>query len=276
VYLGDARKPRNANSANAEAAGGVAAILMNLRAALVSLSLMLVASVSMAGEVVVSAAASLSDALRDVAAKYEKRTGDHVVLNFGASGALALQVKAGAPVDVFFSANGETIDLLAGLQLVDNSSRRAILTNTLAIVVPAGSALTVTGPRDLLNPAIRRLAIGQPDSVPAGIYARQYLQKAGIWSLLAARMVPTEDVRAALAAVAAGNADAAIVYRTDALSSTKVRIALSVPAAEGPKIVYPAVVIKHARNPKGARRFIDYLGSREARSVFAKYGFGTP
>jgi molybdate transport system substrate-binding protein len=237
---------------------------------------MLLASVSMAGEVVVSAAASLSDALRDVAAKYEKRTGDHVVLNFGASGALALQVKAGAPVDVFFSANGETIELLAGLQLVDSSSRRAILTNTLTIVVPAGSTLTVTRPRDLLNPAIRRLAIGQPDSVPAGIYARQYLQKAGIWSLLSPRVVPTEDVRAALAAVAAGNADAAIVYRTDALSSKKVRIALSVLAADGPKIIYPAVVMKNARNAKGARRFIDYLGSREARAVFAKYGFGTP
>jgi molybdate transport system substrate-binding protein len=249
---------------------------MKMRTAVGFLSLMLAASVSMAGEVVVSAAASLSDALRDVAAKYEKRTGDHVVLNFGASGALALQVKAGAPVDVFFSANGETIDLLAALHLVDDSSRKTILTNTLAIVVPAGSGLVVNTPRDLLNPAVRRLAIGQPDSVPAGIYARQYLQKAGIWSLLARRIVPTEDVRAALAAVAAGNADAAIVYATDARSSKKVRTALSVPGAAGPRIVYPAVVLKNARNAKGARRFLDYLASREAQQVFARYGFGSP
>jgi molybdate transport system substrate-binding protein len=148
-----------------------------------------------------------------------------------------------------------------------------VLSNTLAIVVAADSRLSVQSVADLARPEVRSIAIAEPQSVPAGIYAKEHLQKLGLWNKVIDRVIPVENVRAALAAVEAGNVDAGIVYRTDAGMSKKVRIAFEVPPAQGPRIRYPFAVLKSAGDPSAARRFLDYLVSPAGRAVFTRYGF---
>lgn len=240
---------------------------IGMRALLLSLIL---ATTAMAAELRVSAAASLTDALTEIGAAYERETGTKIVLNFGASSALARQIVEGAPVDVFVSADELRVGQLAQRKLI--GFRRTILSNRLAVVVPGDSRLRIRTPRDIER--AQTLALADPRSVPAGIYAKEWLQKTGVWAAVATRVVPLENVRAALAAVEAGNADAAIVYKTDALSSRAVRIEYEV--MDGPKIAYPAAVIATSGERKRAEAFVQYLTGGAARSVFAKYGFLLP
>jgi molybdate transport system substrate-binding protein len=224
-----------------------------------------------AGEVTVFAAASLADAMNDLAALQQKNTGGTVRLNLGASSTLAVQLKAGAPADVFFSADEASMDKVA--DLIDPASRHRVLSNTLVIVVPADSGLKITAAADLAGLAVKRLALAEPQSVPAGVYAKQYLEKTGVWKDVAGKVVSTENVRATLAAVESGNVEAGIVYKTDALISKKVRVAFEVPLADGPVISYPVALVKAGKNPAGAAKFLELLDSPEGRAVFAKYGF---
>lgn len=226
-----------------------------------------------AAELNVAAAASLTDALQEIKTAYERSGGDTIVLNLGASSALARQIEAGAPVDLFLSADEAHMDTLEMRGRVLAGTRRSVLSNTLVVVVPADGTLRIASPVDLVNPRIRHLALAEPQSVPAGIYAREYLLRLKLWDRLSGRVVPTENVRGALAAVETGNADAGIVYRTDAGISKQVRIAYEVPRAEGPRISYPFAVIAGARRREAARRFLAYLESPAALAVFAKYGF---
>ncbi|HEX5044115.1 MAG TPA: molybdate ABC transporter substrate-binding protein [Candidatus Polarisedimenticolaceae bacterium] len=238
------------------------------------LALMLVLSLpARADDLVVFAAASLTDALQEIGGAYEKETGRHVVFNFGGSSLLARQIREGAPADLFLSADEEKMDGLAGEGLLLPGTRRSVLSNTLAVVVPKGSKLRLGGPGDLASPAVRTVVLAEPSTVPAGIYARQYLRDEGLWSKLGDRIVPTENVRAALAAVAAGNADAGIVYRTDASIDDGVTVAFEVPASEGPPISYPFAVLRRTRDPDRARHFLAFLISRPALEVFRKLGF---
>jgi molybdate transport system substrate-binding protein len=226
-----------------------------------------------AGEVRVAAAASLNDVLRAIGADYQKSSGDTVRFQFGGSNLLARQIIEGAPVDVFLSADEARMDALEKGGHIDVSTRRPLLTNTLVIVVPARDGAPLREARDLRDPRIRRLALADPAAVPAGIYARQFLEKSGLWESVNRKVVPTENVRAALAAVEAGNADAAIVYRTDAAISTRVRIAADI-GIESPRISYPVAVMTRARNPEAARRFAAHLETPAARAVFRRFGFG--
>ena len=226
-----------------------------------------------AAELRVSAAASLAEALREIAPAYEKATGDEIVLNLGASSALARQIREGAPADLFLSADEEKMDGLEKEGLLLAGTRRSVLSNTLVVVVPADSKLRISGPADLAGPAIRALALAEPKTVPAGIYARKYLEKRGLWGKLSGRVIPTENVRAALAAVEAGNVEAGIVYRTDARISKRVKIAYEVPRAESPKISYPFAVLAASRRKEAARSLLDYLHSPSALEVFRRYGF---
>jgi molybdate transport system substrate-binding protein len=146
----------------------------------------------------------------------------------------------------------------------------SLLSNRLAVVVAEASGLHVTNPRDLLD--ARRLALGDPEAVPAGIYARRWLEGLGLWERLCDRVVPTLDVRAALAAVESGAAEAGVVYRSDTAVSRQVRVAFDVPPDQGPRIVYPAAVMASSRSPE-ARPFLDHLRSAEARAVFTRLGF---
>ena len=229
-----------------------------------------------AAEVRVAAAASLTNALTELAEAWQTQSGHTVSLNFGASNLLARQIAEGAPADVFFSADELQMNRLDKAKLLLAGTRRSLLSNTLAIVVPADGKLVIASPKDLAGPAVRVLAMAEPQTVPAGIYAKQYLRALGLWSKVIDRVVPTENVRGALAAVEAGNADAAIVYHSDAAISKKVRVAFEVPAAEGPKISYPVAVLAEAEQREPAKAFVDYLASPAAAEVFRRYGFVVP
>ena len=228
-----------------------------------------------ADEVEVFAAASLTDSLKEIAADYEKSGGDKIVFNFAASNTLDMQIKAGAPADIFFSADTAKMDDLDKQSLSAKGSRKDFLANTLDIVVPSDSALTLTSAAQLADAKFAKIALGQPQSVPAGIYAKEYLQKIGIWEKVSARVIPCESVRAALAAVESGNVDAGIVYKTDALHSTKVKVAWEVPVAEGPAIIYPIALLTGSKHGAAAKKFLDYLAEPGSLKVFEKYGFIT-
>jgi molybdate transport system substrate-binding protein len=225
-------------------------------------------------EVVVSAAVSLSDVLQQLVQTYRARTGERVVLNFGSSNTLARQVAAGARVDLFISADEAQMDVAAP-DLVPGT-RVNLLSNQLAIAVPDDRPRRIASPRDLTDPAIARIAIGDPAAVPAGVYAKQYLQKIGIWPAVEKRLVPAGSVRLALAAVENGAADVAIVYHTDVATASRAREAFVVPVAEGPPIAYPAAVVRTGRNPDGARRLLTFLRGRDAMAVFTRAGFLAP
>ena len=226
-----------------------------------------------AAELNLYAAASLADALQDIAKTYEPASGDKLAFNLAASSALALQIKNGAPADVFFSADEAKMDDLAKAGLVADDTRRSLLSNTLVIVVNADGGAAIAAPADLAKTSVGRIALAEPQTVPAGIYGKAWLQKTGLWKKIIDKIVPTENVRACLAAVEAGNADAGIVYKTDALISKKVKIAFEVGLAEGPKISYPLAVVKDSKHAAAARKFTAYLAGPEARAVFLKYGF---
>jgi molybdate transport system substrate-binding protein len=235
--------------------------------------MLLLAPILFAVTLHVSAAASLTDALQEIAPAYEKAGGDTILFNFGASSTLARQIQEGAPVDLFISADEAKMNQLQVLGLIVKESRRSILSNTLVIILPSDTLLSIRSPKDLAGPDVHTIAVAEPQSVPAGLYAREYLRKLGIWDKIALKIVPADNVRATLATVASGNADAGIVYKTDALISKAVRIAYEVSEAEGPNISYPAAVIADSKLKTQAQRFLDYLQSPAAKRVFRKYSF---
>ncbi|HLH54870.1 MAG TPA: molybdate ABC transporter substrate-binding protein [Verrucomicrobiae bacterium] len=224
-------------------------------------------------EVTVFAAASLMESLKEIGAVYEAQYGQKPLFNFAASSTLARQILEGAPADVFFCADEAQMDRLDKKGLLAEGTRRARLSNTLVIIVAADHGAKVRSPDDLTRPAIHRIALGDPATVPAGVYARKYLESQGLWAEIVPKIVPTENVRGALAAVEAGNADAAIVYRTDALVSHKVAIAYGVPLKQGPEIRYPLALIRAAKNPEAGRRLIEFLEGRAAGKIFEQHGF---
>jgi molybdate transport system substrate-binding protein len=228
-----------------------------------------------AASLTVFAAASLTDSLADIVAPYERQSHDRIVFNFAASSLLARQIEEGAPADIFFSADEAQMDRLQNKGLILPKTRLSCLSNTLVIIVAADSPLSFSSPRDLAQPAISRLALANPKAVPAGVYARQFLLQENLWDALQPKIVPTANVRGALAAVESGNTEAAIVYKTDAAISKRVKVAWEVPRARGPKISYPMAVMKEAPEPAAARRFLHYLASPAAGKVFAQFGFIT-
>ena len=229
-----------------------------------------------AAELTVHAAASLTDAMKELAPLYEKANpGDRLLFNFGASSQLARQIKEGAPADVFFSADEAQMDSLDKAGLLAPGTRANLLGNTLVVVVPADSKLAVAAAADLAKPEFRKVAVAEPNTVPVGVYTKDYLTKLGLWETVLPKVVPTDNVRASLAAVESGNVEAGTVYKTDALISKKVKIAYEVPAAEGPKIRYPLAALKESKSPAQAGKLLAFLGGNEARTVFARYGFTT-
>jgi molybdate transport system substrate-binding protein len=228
-----------------------------------------------AGEIEVFAAASLTDALKEIATDYEKTGGDNVIFNFSASSTLAIQIKAGAPADLFFSADEAKMDALDKAGLIVKETRHDILENSLVIIAPTGGSLTLTSAIQLTNPKIQKIALGQMQTVPAGIYAKEFLQKIGVWDQIATHVIPCESVRAALAAVETGNVDAGIVYKTDALHSKKVKVIYEISPQDGPRIVYPAAVIAASAHADAAKKFLDFLSEPGSLNTFAKYGFIT-
>ncbi|MFT3828221.1 MAG: molybdate ABC transporter substrate-binding protein [Opitutaceae bacterium] len=225
-----------------------------------------------AAELTVFAAASLAEALQELAPRYAAESGDTLRFNFGASGTLARQIREGAPADVLISADEFRLDQLERAGLLAAGTRRTILANQLVVIIGSeGEPLHALGA--LISANVRRIAIGEPDTVPAGNYAKQYLESAGLWPRLSGKLVPLDNVRAVLAAVEAGNADVGFVYRTDALLAKKARIAVALPIDAGPRITYPASVLRGAKSPAAAARFVAFLAGSEAQAVFARHGF---
>jgi molybdate transport system substrate-binding protein len=225
-------------------------------------------------DIVVSAATSLSDVFQELASLWKLRSEERIVLNFAASNVLARQITAGARVDLFVSADETQMDLVAGH--IEASSRVALLSNQLAIAVPDDRARRFASAKDLTDSTVQRIALGDPAAVPAGVYAKAYLQRLGLWDGIAAKVVPSGSARLALAAVENGAADAAIVFRTDIAATRRVYEAFVVPVAEGPRIVYPAAILRDGPNINGAKRFLAFLRSADATRVFERAGFLRP
>lgn len=228
-----------------------------------------------AANVTVFAAASLKEAMDEQAQQFERATGNKVVVSYGASNALAKQIEAGAPADLFISADLEWMDDVDHKNLVMPGTRARLLRNTLVLVAPAASksALEI-GPGFPLAAALGndRLAMANPDSVPAGKYGKAALEHLGVWRSVEKQVVRAESVRAALALVARGETPFGIVYVTDAKADTGVRVVGTFPATSHPPIVYPAAVISASKSP-AAKPLLDYLRSLPARATWAKYGF---
>ena len=229
-----------------------------------------------AAEITVSAAASLTNAFKEIGAAFEAANpGARVLLNFGASGALLQQIAKGAPVDVFASADQETMDQAQQQQLVSGGARVNFVRNALVVIVPADAATLPRNLNDLGAPGIKRIAVGLPASVPVGRYAKAVLEKAQLWSATLPRMIGAQSVRQALDYVARGEVDAGFVYATDAaLMADKVKVAFTVPT-ETP-VLYPIATLSSSTNPEAAKQFIAFVMSPPAQVVLARHGFGKP
>ena len=225
----------------------------------------------------VFAAASLSDALEEVDHAFTAKTHIPVRTPYAASSALAKQIEAGAGADVFFSADREWMDYLERRGLLRSGTRRDILGNALVLIAPADSAVQLKiVPGFALIGALGggRLACADPDSVPAGLYARAALTQLGVWEAVAPRLARAENVRTALAYVARGETPLGIVYRTDAAAEKRVRVVDVFPEATHPPIVYPAALTSGAQ-PQAAQ-YLSFLGGQSAREIFVRYGFTLP
>jgi len=240
---------------------------------LVSLLLiLLLAAPALAGEVRISAAASLTDALKELAVDYRQgRPEVEVLANFASSGALARQIEAGAPADIYISANPQWVDSLHQQGAIVDGSQRNLVRNSLVFIGPPDRSI---GSMQNLS-AVERIALGSPNSVPAGQYAAQALKAAGLYSQLVAarKLIFAKDVRQALIYADRGEVDGAFVYRTDALLAKQARILFEVPQELYPPVVYPAALLKGAAEKPEVRVFFEYLFSPTAQQVFGKYGF---
>lgn len=232
-----------------------------------------------AKDVTVFAAASLKNALDDVTAAWMKETGKRVVISYAASNVLAKQIEAGAPADLFFSADLDWMDYAASKGLIKQESRVSLLGNSLVIIAPRDQALQIF--KQFLDKPLSelasmlgsgRLAMGHVDAVPAGKYGKAALEKLGAWESVKSKVVQTENVRMALALVSRGEAQLGIVYKTDAVADTTVKIVWSFPEKSHPPIVYPAALTKEADDPDAAS-FLDFLRSAQAKPLFEKQGF---
>jgi len=229
-------------------------------------------------ELIVHAATSTRDALLALEEEYEREHALELLFNFGASGDLASQILAAGAADVFLSAGEPEMDRLQAAGLLQDGTRGPLLSNELVVIEPAAGPSRFSAPfeaRQLGQPEVERLSLGNVEVVPAGRYARAWLEAQGAWAELEARVLPGIDARAALAAVESGGAQAGIVYRTDAARSRAARIVHVVPRAAGPRISYPLAVVsgRTAQQSEAARTFVEFLRSPGARAAFEAAGF---
>ncbi len=234
-----------------------------------------ISGVNKKDDLLVFAAASLSDALKKISQEFEKNSSIHVTFNFAASSLLARQIKEGADPDLFFSADEEKMNQLEKAGLLVPGSRISRLSNKVVLIGLTSTKISIQSVQDLRNQAIERIAIADPKIVPAGIYAKQYLTNQGLWKSLESKIIPVENVRSALAAVELGNVDAAWVYATDAMISKKVRVLFQPPDKEQPEISYPFALLKKEGDRQFARQFADFLNGPEATKIFQDFGFIT-
>jgi molybdate transport system substrate-binding protein len=229
-----------------------------------------------AQQLTVSAAASLTDAFKSIGSSFEEsNAGVTIRFNFAASGVLVQQIIQGAPADVFASADQESMDRGVARGVVDAASRSNFASNSLVLIEPGMQGSGLTALRDLNRAGIKRIAIGAPETVPVGRYAKQVLENAELWSTLQPKLVQANSVRQVLDYVARGEVQAGFVYRTDAsLLGDKVKLVLTTTGHE--PIAYPAAVVSDSKRAQQARAFVDFLMSSTAQAVLARYGFSPP
>jgi molybdate transport system substrate-binding protein len=225
-------------------------------------------------ELNVSAAASLTDALKEVNELYmQQNTNVTITANFASSGTLQQQIEQGAPIDVFISAASTQMDKLQEEELILNDTRQNLLNNAVVLIVPADSDLGITGFSDLTTDKVKQIAIGDPEFVPSGIYGKQAFDVFGIYEQIKEKLILGIDTPHVLGYVESGNVDAGIVYSTDAALTDKVKVVANAPAEVNNKIVYPVAVIKDSKNVEAAKDYITFLFSDEVKGVFEQYGF---
>jgi molybdate transport system substrate-binding protein len=225
----------------------------------------------------IAAASSLKDALQDIEPLYRQaHPGVTLHFNFASSGALQQQIEQGAPADVFFSAAEKQMNALQQKKLILEDTRRVVLSNQLALVTPVQES-SVKNLQDLKTAAVKRIAVGEPRSVPVGQYAAETFQQENLTSALRPKLVLASNVRQVLQFVESGNAQAGIVYLTDAKPAKQVKITQTIPNTLHAPIVYPVAVVKHSKNPDAAQKFTQFLSSPAANQIFVeKYGFQNP
>jgi molybdate transport system substrate-binding protein len=229
-----------------------------------------------AADLTVSAAASLTNAFKELGPLFETQNpGTAMVFNFAASDTLLAQIAKGAPADVFASADQETMDRADAQKLLYAGSRRNFVANTLVMIVPADSTLGLKEPADLQKPEVKRVAVGNPASVPVGRYTRVSLETAKLWAAVEPKAVLAHNVRQALDYVARGEVEAGFVYATDAaIMKDKVKVVASVPTETA--ISYPIASVAGSPNPDAARKFLAFVLAPAAQTVLARHGFGKP
>ncbi len=225
-------------------------------------------------KLMVSAAASLTDAFTDIADKYEEENkGTDVSLNFGSSGNLRTQIEGGAPVDVFASADESQMNKLANESLIDNSTREDFAQNSLVLIIPANSTLNIKSLEDLTNSKVEKIAVGNPDTVPVGNYTRTALTEVGLWNQTESKMIFGEDVKQVLTYVERGEVDAGFVYMTDAKVADPETIEVVTNVSVSTPITYPIAVISSSENKEEAQKFVDFVDGAEGQEILNKYGF---
>ncbi|MGI8786420.1 MAG: molybdate ABC transporter substrate-binding protein [Pyrinomonadaceae bacterium] len=222
----------------------------------------------------VSAAISLKDAFNEIGNSYKSKTNRKIDFNFGASGVLQQQIETGAPVDVFASAGERQMDELAKLDLIDAATRRDFARNALVLIVPQDSKSSVNSFSDLMKTEVRKIAAGNPKTVPAGQYAEESLTKMNLQNAVRSKLILAENVRQVLDYVARGEVDAGIVYATDALTAKEnVRVIATADENSHAPILYPLAIIKNSRQKQAAQNFADFINGREGQAILRKYGF---
>jgi molybdate transport system substrate-binding protein len=224
-------------------------------------------------ELTVSAAISLKDVLNEAAQLYRSEKPDTVIhFNLGPSGTLQHQIEEGAPVDIFVSASEDQMNSLEFKGLLLPGTRKDLVRNTVVLIVPKGKD-GISSFQDLARPEVKHIAIGEPQTVPAGKYAQEVLTHFQLYQQLKPKFVLAKDVRQVLTYVITGNVDAGIVYATDAKGSPEVSAVATAPEDSHSLVIYPAAVLKNSKEPSGAKRFLDFLAGEKAQGVFEKYGF---
>ena len=248
------------------------------RAAVLVLSLLCLPTLARAQEITLSVAISMKEAVETLGRQFtQARPGVMLRYNFGSSGELQKQIEAGAPVDLFISAAQRQMDELGQKGLIDTASRRVFARNVLTVIKPAGSALDISKPADLLDPKVRRIVIGNPRTVPVGQYAEESLKALALWDRVQPKLVFAENVRQALDYVARGEVEAGFVYSTDIpMRAGQVTEAFRPAEDTYRPVTYPVAVVKDSRQPALARAFIDLLMSREGQSALSRLGFQPP
>jgi len=245
-------------------------------AAVIAVLTMATSSLALAQDLLVSAAASLTNAFTDIGKQFDARNpGAKVTFNFASSDVLVSQIAKGAPADVFASADEVAMNRGEKEGMIATGTRKDFASNALVVIVPASSKIPPKALSELAGPTVKRIAIGTPQTVPAGRYAKEALESAGIWAAVAPKLVFTQNVRQALDYIAREEVDAGFVYATDAaIMPDRVKVVFDAPSKT--PVRYPIAVVKDSRNAKLAQAFVAFVGGEDGRKTLARHGFRAP